>query len=144
MQCTDVVQSSERMFNFYREDNRCIRQQTLELATSPHGGPSSRHTRRQSTIPKTATLAPAPSRPVPQASFHSTTICLGDRLEIHDPELSVTDSSHQSVKMPSEVSDIKQFIEICRRKDAKCTFTTRVCGRSAASRGIVAMRKPTR
>jgi hypothetical protein len=25
--------------------------------------------------------------------------------------------------MPSEVSDIKQFIEICRRKDAKCTFT---------------------
>tara|TARA_R110002003_G_scaffold97_19_gene7905 strand:- start:7086 stop:7325 length:240 start_codon:yes stop_codon:yes gene_type:complete len=24
--------------------------------------------------------------------------------------------------MPSEVSDIKQFIEICRRKDAKCTF----------------------
>jgi len=23
--------------------------------------------------------------------------------------------------MPSEVSDIKQFIEICRRKDAKCT-----------------------
>jgi hypothetical protein len=25
--------------------------------------------------------------------------------------------------MPSEVSDIKQFIEICRRKDAKCTFS---------------------
>jgi hypothetical protein len=24
--------------------------------------------------------------------------------------------------MPSEVSDIKQFIEICRRKDAKCTL----------------------
>jgi hypothetical protein len=24
--------------------------------------------------------------------------------------------------MPSEVSDIKQFIEICRRKDASCTF----------------------
>lgn len=23
--------------------------------------------------------------------------------------------------MPSEVSDIKQFIEICRRKDAQCT-----------------------
>ena len=23
--------------------------------------------------------------------------------------------------MPREVSDIKQFIEICRRKDAKCT-----------------------
>lgn len=23
--------------------------------------------------------------------------------------------------MPQEVSDIKQFIEICRRKDAKCT-----------------------
>ncbi|KAF2255345.1 ribosomal protein L38e [Trematosphaeria pertusa] len=29
--------------------------------------------------------------------------------------------------MPSEVSDIKQFIEICRRKDAKCTsFNLRV------------------
>lgn len=25
-----------------------------------------------------------------------------------------------TAKMPSEVSDIKQFIEICRRKDAKC------------------------
>jgi hypothetical protein len=23
--------------------------------------------------------------------------------------------------MPAEVSDIKQFIEICRRKDAQCT-----------------------
>jgi hypothetical protein len=32
-------------------------------------------------------------------------------------------TSTQSVTMPSEVSDIKQFIEICRRKDAKCTFT---------------------
>ena len=26
------------------------------------------------------------------------------------------------VKMPSEVSDIKQFIEICRRKDASCAW----------------------
>ena len=26
--------------------------------------------------------------------------------------------------MPREVSDIKQFIEICRRKDAKCTLPT--------------------
>lgn len=25
--------------------------------------------------------------------------------------------------MPREVSDIKQFIEICRREDAKCTVT---------------------
>jgi hypothetical protein len=25
--------------------------------------------------------------------------------------------------MPREVSDIKQFIEICRRKDASCTST---------------------
>jgi len=24
--------------------------------------------------------------------------------------------------MPQEVSDIKTFIEICRRKDASCTF----------------------
>jgi hypothetical protein len=24
--------------------------------------------------------------------------------------------------MPREVSDIKQFIEICRRKDASCMF----------------------
>lgn len=28
---------------------------------------------------------------------------------------------HQTVTMPREVSDIKQFIEICRRKDASCT-----------------------
>lgn len=28
----------------------------------------------------------------------------------------------KSVKMPQEVSDIKQFIEICRRKDASCMF----------------------
>lgn len=26
-----------------------------------------------------------------------------------------------TAKMPAEVSDIKQFIEICRRKDAQCT-----------------------
>ncbi|OOO14315.1 Ribosomal L38e protein [Aspergillus oryzae] len=26
--------------------------------------------------------------------------------------------------MPREISDIKQFIEICRRKDASCTFFT--------------------
>ena len=26
--------------------------------------------------------------------------------------------------MPREVSDIKQFIEISRRKDASCTLTT--------------------
>jgi hypothetical protein len=30
--------------------------------------------------------------------------------------------------MPSEVSDIKQFIEICRRKDASCTFYNSVVG----------------
>lgn len=30
---------------------------------------------------------------------------------------------HPSPTMPREVSDIKQFIEICRRKDAKCTFS---------------------
>lgn len=34
--------------------------------------------------------------------------------------------------MPKEVSDIKQFIEICRRKDASCTFFTSTC----AGRGI--------
>lgn len=27
--------------------------------------------------------------------------------------------------MPQEVSDIKQFIEICRRKDAKCTLSSK-------------------
>jgi Ribosomal L38e protein family len=27
-----------------------------------------------------------------------------------------------TVKMPQEVSDIKQFIEICRRQDASCKF----------------------
>ena len=30
-----------------------------------------------------------------------------------------------SPKMPREVTDIKSFIEICRRKDASCTFRTR-------------------
>jgi hypothetical protein len=28
----------------------------------------------------------------------------------------------ESVEMPSETSDIKQFLEIARRKDAKCGF----------------------
>lgn len=43
--------------------------------------------------------------------------------------------------MPSEVSDIKQFIEICRRKDAKCTSTNfdaeevAVAKRGGCSRG---------
>lgn len=32
-----------------------------------------------------------------------------------------TRTTRQSATMPSEVSDIKQFIEICRRKDAQCT-----------------------
>lgn len=27
--------------------------------------------------------------------------------------------------MPREISDIKTFIEICRRKDASCTYTTK-------------------
>ncbi|USP79901.1 ribosomal protein L38e [Curvularia clavata] len=42
--------------------------------------------------------------------------------------------------MPSEVSDIKQFIEICRRKDAKCTstnFDPRVSGSRKKSRKFV-------
>jgi hypothetical protein len=30
---------------------------------------------------------------------------------------------HNTANMPAEVSDIKQFIEICRRKDALCTFS---------------------
>jgi hypothetical protein len=42
------------------------------------------------------------------------------------PELSRLPNSHtlnlQTVKMPQEVSDIKQFIEICRRQDASCEF----------------------
>jgi Ribosomal L38e protein family len=28
---------------------------------------------------------------------------------------------HHTVTMPREISDIKNFIEICRRKDASCT-----------------------
>ena len=28
--------------------------------------------------------------------------------------------------MPREISDIKSFIEICRRKDASCTFRPRI------------------
>lgn len=35
--------------------------------------------------------------------------------------------------MPREVSDIKQFIEICRRKDASCTFTPNLRARAFSS-----------
>jgi hypothetical protein len=38
------------------------------------------------------------------------------------PNRTIRTDSSKSAKMPSEVSDIKQFIEICRRKDASCTF----------------------
>jgi hypothetical protein len=31
--------------------------------------------------------------------------------------------THKAATMPTEVSDIKQFIEICRRKDASCEST---------------------
>ncbi len=44
----------------------------------------------------TATTTPHPTLPTPLSSPSST------------------------AKMPKEVSDIKQFIEICRRKDASC------------------------
>lgn len=37
-------------------------------------------------------------------------------IQTHPLSLSISPS------MPKEVSDIKQFIEICRRKDASCTF----------------------
>ena len=39
--------------------------------------------------------------------------------------------------MPREISDIKSFIEICRRKDASCTLTpdTRNCWNWRKERG---------
>lgn len=44
-------------------------------------------------------------------------ICDFQRLPIDLPD----STTPNAAKMPSEVSDIKQFIEICRRKDAQCT-----------------------
>ena len=42
-----------------------------------------------------------------------------------DTSCHLRSASHST--MPQEVSDIKRFIEICRRKDAKCKFSlTRV------------------
>jgi glutaredoxin-related protein len=42
----------------------------------------------------------------------------------HDVVGYLNRSTHffDSVEMPSETSDIKQFLEIARRKDAKCEF----------------------
>ena len=55
---------------------------------------------------------------------HSTTIwCPASRPANSNFTIFPTTRQHITVKMPSEVSDIKQFIEICRRKDAKCTST---------------------
>lgn len=78
--------------------------------------------------PKQQRLRAAPSQPVRFKRVHSIFgLCLGVS-ELHDPELQRPVHT-QIVKMPSEVSDIKQFIEICRRKDAKCTSTTSAGGK---------------
>lgn len=45
-------------------------------------------------------------------------LTLLEKLKLFSPTLR---QPNTSIKMPSEVSDIKQFIEICRRKDASCT-----------------------
>jgi hypothetical protein len=73
--------------------------------------------------PKQQRLRAAPSQPVRFKRVHSIFgLCLGV-CELHDLEIQRPVNT-QIVKMPSEVSDIKQFIEICRRKDASCTSTT--------------------
>jgi hypothetical protein len=55
-------------------------------------------------------------------NFHSTTVAIHDYWKPTATDSSRIPSTSHTVKMPAEVSDIKQFIEICRRKDAQCTF----------------------
>jgi len=90
-----------------------------------HISSSCRHTRRHPTNPNRASRRTAPQQPV-----HASQA----RNPLHKSKLSgllrkftITNRTSpnrlvKSATMPSEVSDIKQFIEICRRKDAKCTF----------------------
>jgi hypothetical protein len=66
----------------------------------------------------------APIRPVRDTEARNplhNPICVGHCAKVHDHDRPTRTDSSQSATMPSEVSDIKQFIEICRRKDAKCT-----------------------
>jgi hypothetical protein len=84
-----------------------------------------RHRRRHPAIPHpaTLTLSPIVVRAPNKRELHKPRRFSQKSDELHDPRIIPPDSStHISVKMPSEVSDIKQFIEICRRKDAKCMF----------------------
>ena len=69
--------------------------------------------------PSRETSFPPPPRPATKKPVRT-------RSEFpHKPILKCSKESYRhsqptSPTMPSEVSDIKQFIEICRRKDAKC------------------------
>jgi hypothetical protein len=71
---------------------------------------------------------PPSSGPCVASSPLHTPNCLGHQSSRSRPKRTIRTDSSKSAKMPSEVSDIKQFIEICRRKDAKCTSTTQFRG----------------
>jgi hypothetical protein len=47
---------------------------------------------------------------------------LADQRRPYCPVTPYHTSSQHTANMPSQVTDIKQFIEICRRKDASCAF----------------------
>ncbi|RMZ73971.1 60s ribosomal l38 [Pyrenophora seminiperda CCB06] len=72
------------------------------------------------TKPNLATHALSPTA-VRAFKREFTTICCPATVVVSDLNFTIfpTTRHHNTVKMPSEVSDIKQFIEICRRKDAK-------------------------
>lgn len=59
-------------------------------------------------FPPAARTNPIPDRQPP----------LHERLQYKPDRSSQTNTAN----MPREISDIKSFIEICRRKDASCTF----------------------
>ncbi|EDU45365.1 hypothetical protein PTRG_02842 [Pyrenophora tritici-repentis Pt-1C-BFP] len=83
--------------------------------------PRGRHTRRHPTKPDAATpaLSPLAARAPKRESLSTTICCPASRPANSNFTIFPTTRQHITVKMPSEVSDIKQFIEICRRKDAK-------------------------
>jgi hypothetical protein len=51
---------------------------------------------------------------------HPTETAAADHIS---PPSNAYHTSHNTANMPSQVTDIKQFIEICRRKDASCAFS---------------------
>jgi hypothetical protein len=54
-----------------------------------------------------------------------------------ESSLSTCFKTPATVIMPAEVSDIKQFIEICRRKDASCMLLSMNCLISETSAGMM-------